>query len=94
MQRWVRESEYVSHAKRWKELKMARREKKAPGCSKRAKARELSANIWRAFLEGVLGLVLSSPKLPQEAMSPPSLEEFKQSLDDFWLEKWQSKCKY
>lgn len=53
---------------------MATREKRASGCSKGAKAWELSGNICRAVFEGMTKLILSSPKVPQEAM------EFKKSF--------------
>lgn len=46
---------------------------------KEQKAQELFASIWRTFFEGIIRFVLHSAEVPQEAMSPLSLEEFKQS---------------
>lgn len=38
--------------------------------------------ILGAFFEAVITLALSRPKVPWEAISPLSLEELKQSMDD------------
>lgn len=62
---------------------MATGEKRASGCSEGAKAWELSANICRAVFEGMIRLILSSPKVPQEAMNPLSFLEFKKSFHNF-----------
>lgn len=73
----------MCHIKKWKELGMATREKREPGCSEGAKAWKLSANSCRAEFEGMIRLILSSLKVPQEAMSPLSFLEFKKSFHNF-----------
>lgn len=62
---------------------MATGEKRAPGWSEGAKAWELSANSCRAKFEEMIRLILSSPKVPQEAMSPLPFLEFKKSFHNF-----------
>lgn len=86
--------EYMSHAnKTKKELGLFRRKKREHGCNEGVKTSELSVNIWQAFFEGMIRLVLA-PKVPQVATSRLLLEELKQSLGDSWVGTWSSKFRY
>lgn len=83
----------MSHANKKKGLGMFRRKKRAHGCNEEVRTLELSVNIWKAFFEGMIRLVLA-PKVPQVAMSRLSLEELKQSVGDFWIRIWSRKFRY